>query len=100
MEDLRNYGRDKNQCPYYTAREAIKHADVIVFNYLYLLDPQISSDFVKKLSRQKDTIVVFDEAHNIDDVCLESYTLKINNQLVSYADNNLRELGGKLDSIK
>ena len=70
MEDLRRYGRDKNQCPYFTAREAIKDADVIVFNYLYLLDPQISSDMVKKLSRQMDTIVVFDEAHNIDDVCL------------------------------
>jgi hypothetical protein len=35
-------------------------ADIIVFNYLYLLDPQISSDFLKKLSKDRDTIVVFD----------------------------------------
>lgn len=39
-----------------------------------------------------DTIVVFDEAHNIDDVCLESYTLKINNQLMNYADRNIKDL--------
>jgi len=43
-------------------------ADIIVFNYLYLIDPQISGSFLKNLS--KDTIVVFDEAHNIDDVCI------------------------------
>ena len=47
MDDLRNYGREKTQCPYFTAREAIKKADIIVFNYLYLLDPQISSKMVK-----------------------------------------------------
>lgn len=43
-------------------------ADVIVFNYLYLIDPQISAPYLKNLS--KDSIVVFDEAHNIDDVCI------------------------------
>jgi len=59
---------DKMQCPYYTAREGIKVADIIVFNYLYLIDPQISPNFLKELS--KDTIVVFDEAHNIDDICI------------------------------
>lgn len=68
MEDLRKYGKDKIQCPYYTAREGLKSADIIVFNYLYLIDPQISGSFLKNLS--KDTIVVFDEAHNIDDVCI------------------------------
>jgi DNA excision repair protein ERCC-2 len=55
---------------------------------------------VKKLSRQMDTIVVFDEAHNIDDVCLESYTIKINNQLVNYANTNIRDLESKLEEIK
>ena len=68
MEDLRKYGTEKVQCPYYTAREGLKVADIIVFNYLYLIDPQISPNFLKTLS--KDTIVVFDEAHNIDDVCI------------------------------
>ncbi len=47
-----------------------------------------------------DTIVVFDEAHNIDDVCLESYTIKINNQLVNYANTNIRDLESKLEEIK
>lgn len=70
MEDLRGVGRDRVQCPYYTAREAIKEADIIVFNYLYLLDPQISTNMLKLFAKSQDSIVVFDEAHNIDDVCL------------------------------
>lgn len=55
---------------------------------------------VKKLSKQRDTIVVFDEAHNIDDVCLESYTLKLNNQVINNASGNVKELESRLDSIK
>jgi DNA excision repair protein ERCC-2 len=55
---------------------------------------------LKKFARSKDTIVVFDEAHNIDDVCLESYTLKINNQIINSSANNLRDLQGKIDLVK
>jgi DNA excision repair protein ERCC-2 len=65
-------------------------ADIIVFNYLYLLDPQISGTFLKKLS--KDTIVVFDEAHNIDDVCIEAYTLHVNNQVLTNATKNVKKV--------
>lgn len=83
MEDLRQYGRDKVQCPYYSSREGLKFADIIVFNYLYLIDPQISPNFLKELS--KDTIVVFDEAHNIDDICIESYTVKVNRNVLNSA---------------
>lgn len=67
-----------------------------MFNYLYLLDPQISSDFIKKLAKSKDTIVVFDEAHNIDDVCIEAYSLKINRLSLVGAQNNIRKLENKL----
>ncbi len=27
---------------------------------------------------KKETIVVFDEAHNIDDACIEAFTVKVN----------------------
>jgi DNA excision repair protein ERCC-2 len=98
IEDLRVYGKQKVQCPYYSAREGLKIADIIVFNYLYLIDPQISPNFLKELS--KDTIVVFDEAHNIDDICIESYTLKVNRQLLNSAEDNVKKLEHKLELIK
>lgn len=47
---------------------------------------------LKQFARSNDSIVVFDEAHNIDDVCLEAYTLKLNNQVVSGAAGNIRQL--------
>ncbi len=61
---------------------------------MYLIDPQISGSFMKNLS--KDTIVVFDEAHNIDDVCIEAYTLKVNNQILSSAGRNINSISDKL----
>lgn len=97
MEDLRRYGRDKIQCPYYTARQGLQMADIIVFNYLYLIDPQISGSFLKNLS--KDTIVVFDEAHNIDDVCIEAYTLKVNNQVLGSAVRNVLNISDKISNL-
>jgi DNA excision repair protein ERCC-2 len=57
----------------------------VVFNYLYLIDPKISPDFIKKLSKSNDTIVVFDEAHNIDDICIDAYTLHVNKRVLGNA---------------
>lgn len=37
--------------------------DVIIYSFHYLLDPKVSEQVSKELS--KDAIVVFDEAHNI-----------------------------------
>ena len=98
MEDLREFGRANIKCPYYAARKGVLEADIIVFNYLYLLDPKISPIFIKELS--KETIVVFDEAHNIDDVCIEAFTVKVNRGLVAGAEKNLNDLRGKLSSIE
>jgi Rad3-related DNA helicase len=30
---------------------------------------------------KKETIVVFDEAHNIDDACIEAFTVKVTNRI-------------------
>lgn len=37
--------------------------DVVIYSFHYLLDPKVSEQVSKELS--KDAIVVFDEAHNI-----------------------------------
>lgn len=63
LDDLKQYGRERNWCPYFTARQAIKTADIIVYSYHYLLDPKIAEVVSKQLSRE--VVVVFDEAHNI-----------------------------------
>lgn len=39
------------------------HASVVIYSFHYLLDPKVAELVSKDMS--KDSIVVFDEAHNI-----------------------------------
>ena len=41
LEDLRQYGRKKGWCPYFLARHMISFANVVVFNYQYMIDPKV-----------------------------------------------------------
>lgn len=41
----------------------LPHLDVVIYSFHYLLDPKIADQVSKEMS--KDSIVVFDEAHNI-----------------------------------
>ena len=41
---MREYGRKKGWCPYYLARHMLAFANVIVYNYQYMLDPKVCSN--------------------------------------------------------
>lgn len=75
LDDLMEFGRTKKWCPYYTARHCMSFANVIEYNYQYLLDPKISGLLSKGLA--KESIVVFDEAHNIDNICIDALSVNI-----------------------
>lgn len=51
---------------YFLARYAITYCNIVVYSYHYLLDPKIATLVSKEMS--SDSVVVFDEAHNIDNV--------------------------------
>ena len=69
LEELKRLGRSKGWCPYFLARHVISFANVVVYNYQYLLDPKIAQ--LVSSSMQRECVVVFDEAHNIDNICIE-----------------------------
>jgi len=75
LQDLKKIGKLEGICPYFLARKLISTADIIVYNYQYLLDPKIASIVSKEKS--DSSIVIFDEAHNIDDACIEALTVRI-----------------------
>lgn len=87
IDDLKDYGRDRNWCPYFLARFAIINAQIVVYSYHYLLDPKIA-EFVSK-EMAKTSVVVFDEAHNIDNVCIDSMSVKINRRTMDKCSNNI-----------
>jgi DNA excision repair protein ERCC-2 len=90
LDDLKELGRKKNWCPYFLARYTIQHANVVVYSYHYLLDPKIAEIVSKDMPKQ--TVVVFDEAHNIDNVCIDSMSLSINRRMLQKCSENLETL--------
>jgi len=43
LEDLKDKGRREGVCPYFLAREFLLKAQVVVFNYSYMLDPKVAN---------------------------------------------------------
>ena len=41
LHELRAVGRKKRWCPYFLARHMVAYANVVVWNYQYLLDPKV-----------------------------------------------------------
>ncbi len=72
--------------------------NVIIYSYHYLLDPKIAERVSKELS--KDCIVVFDEAHNIDNVCIESLSTDITEDSLRKATRGAQNLEHKIAEMK
>lgn len=72
---MRDFGRERTMCPYFLARSAVNSAQIVIYSYHYILDPKIAELISKELSPK--SCVVFDEAHNIDNVCIESMSVTL-----------------------
>jgi DNA excision repair protein ERCC-2 len=90
LDDIREFGKDKGICPYFLVRQLISVADIVVYNYQYLIDPKISGLVSKDVS--KDAIVVFDEGHNIDNICIEALSIELDKKTIQNATGNLKSL--------
>ncbi|KAG5674154.1 hypothetical protein PVAND_004138 [Polypedilum vanderplanki] len=98
LDDLKEYGRMRNWCPYFLARYAIVNAQVIVYSYYYLLDPKVADVVSKELI--KESVVVCDEAHNIDNVCVDSMSVRINKRVIERGTQALGTLEKLVQEMK
>jgi DNA excision repair protein ERCC-2 len=98
LDGLARYGEEHKQCPYFTSRRMMPFCNVIIYSYHYLLDPKIAERVSKELS--KDCIVVFDEAHNIDNVCIESLSIDLNEDSLRKAGRGAANLERKITEMK
>lgn len=98
FDGLLQYGEQHKQCPYFTSRRMMSYCNVIIYSYHYLLDPKIADRVSKELS--KDCIVVFDEAHNIDNVCIESLSIDLNEDSLRKATRGVDNLDRKIKQMK
>ena len=98
LEDMKVLGRERNWCPYFMARHMINLANVIVYNYQYMLDPKISGMVSKEL--EKDSIIVFDEAHNIDNICIEALSVTLDRRTIQASKRNLSKLKSEVTRLQ
>lgn len=98
LEELKEYATEKGICPYFAVRRMIGFCDVIVYSFHYLLDPKVAEQVSRELS--KDAIVVFDEAHNIDNVCIESLSIDLTRPILDNAYRCINKLSDKVDEVK
>ncbi|EEY64472.1 TFIIH basal transcription factor complex helicase subunit [Phytophthora infestans T30-4] len=98
VDDLKELGVKKGWCPYFLTRYVVTFADVVVYNYQYMLDPKVSQ--LVSRSFEKESIVVFDEAHNIDNVCIEALSVDLDRRSLDRASRNLTTLSGQVNKLK
>jgi DNA excision repair protein ERCC-2 len=98
LEELKKWGKERGWCPYYLTRQAINHANILVFNYQYMLDPKVAKMVSKEL--EAESIVVFDEAHNIDSVCIDALSVEINDRGLEQATRSLGRLSSEVSRLK
>ncbi|XP_061486921.1 regulator of telomere elongation helicase 1 isoform X2 [Rhineura floridana] len=68
IEDLVKNGNKHRVCPYYLSRSLKQQADIIFMPYNYLLDSKSRRAHNLDL---KGTVVILDEAHNVERLCEE-----------------------------
>lgn len=90
LDDMKRLGEEKKWCPYFVARHLVNLANVVVYNYQYMLDPKISGLVSREM--EKESIVVFDEAHNIDNICIEALSVTLEKRTVQGCSRNIQRL--------
>ncbi|KAK9324821.1 hypothetical protein V1517DRAFT_316388 [Lipomyces orientalis] len=98
FDELLKYCEKNKQCPYFTVRRMMPFVNVIIYSFHYLLDPKIAERVSKELS--KDSIIIFDEAHNIDNVCIESLSIDLTEWSLQRASRGVDNLAKQIDEMK
>jgi Fanconi anemia group J protein len=82
IEDIVTKGRQFRACPYYAAKDIAGNADVVFCPYNYMLDKLFRESAGIDL---KNNIVIFDEAHNLEDQCREAASFVITIPILTLA---------------
>ncbi|XP_055586273.1 regulator of telomere elongation helicase 1 homolog [Uranotaenia lowii] len=94
IEDLVKVGTKLRVCPFFTSKELIEHADILFMPYNYLLDPKIRKANNLELS---NTIIILDEAHNVEKMCEESASMQIKSSDIALCIDDITSIMKVLD---
>lgn len=79
VEDLVAYGRKNTVCPYYLSNALSRRRDVILTPYNYIIDRKRRKMLEGVV---EGSVVIFDEAHNLDASCTEVISFEVTSENV------------------
>ena len=89
---------DAGLCAYEVSAYAAKRATVVIGDYPHILNPGIKPAFLKKLARDlSDTIIIWDEAHNIVSAASSYLSNSLGTWTIRRAMAELSLIGDKTD---
>ena len=90
-------GMRKQCCPYEWLLKLSEMSNVIIADYYHLMIPQIRDVFLMKVKKRiEDSIVIIDEAHNLNSRVRSSLSSTVSNLTFARMEKEMRYLG--LDS--
>lgn len=98
IEDMVRLGKKVGGCSYYAARKLYEGAEVIFCPYNYIIDPVIRKILDIRL---KSSIVILDEAHNIEDASRSAGSIDVDEDMLEVLLIELKltgRFGGEKDA--
>ncbi|XP_031391340.1 Fanconi anemia group J protein isoform X2 [Punica granatum] len=89
IEDLVKVGQVVRGCSYYAARSMADDAQLVFCPYSYVVNPVIRGAMDVDI---KGAILIFDEAHNIEDIAREAGSVDIEEDVLQKLHSELEEL--------
>jgi len=82
MEDLVEMGKAHKVCPFYYTRSQVERAELVLVPYNYLFDRDARSHTLGEIPWD-NSVVIFDEAHNLESFASESASFDLSNADIS-----------------
>ena len=93
-EEIKEYARKKNLCPYEVCVEAAKKADLIIADYYHIFSPPVRKAFLAKTDKKlEESIIIVDEAHNLPDRLRMLLTSSLTDYTLKYSMKEAQQLG-------
>ena len=89
VDELKVKAKMYKFCPYFFEKDKSKHADIVFLPYNYIFDMKICSRSNFNLT---NSILIIDEAHNLQDICCDSASVDINTNVLEEIINDLKSV--------
>ncbi|HMK45484.1 MAG TPA: helicase C-terminal domain-containing protein [Methanocella sp.] len=92
-EDVKEQSEDEGKCGYELLKMYLKEADLVICNYHHLIKPEFRERFLTVLGCElEDIILIFDEAHNLEDQARASILPPVDEIAIEMAEKEVVKL--------